>query len=401
MSAQPCGCREHSEQIGQRHQAYVVVERNHFFDGKFMRERDFAADTEYLLDHHRLHNRLLHGWGIVCGLDIERHPRPECAQGWILVTSGLALDCHGRELVLTCDVPFELPDRHEPYLLCAQFKEEKVEPVPALYAEGICDPHHREFNRYRDGVSLVAADVTPQCWPTGHGGRPRGKPEGKVSARAAGAGPERRHDHGCGDYPCRERCLDADCPCGDLVPLARIIPLKGGGFELDLEGRRVQPPPAALLTHITHVNWPHGGALTLRQFREDLRGELRIRFDRPLREARGMGRGVNPYTFAVQYSAGPGKGMEFLPYPEDSLPRLEDDRIAVFTVDLAYLAEHRRTLRNVAVYVSLRCDFIQDCRGVPVDGSHLRGRLPSGNGVQGGLFESWFEVRDDDEDRRA
>jgi hypothetical protein len=380
----------------------VIVERNTWWDGKVMRARDFAADTEYLLDHHRLHNRLLHGWGIVCGLHIERHPRPECAQAWVLVTSGLALDCYGRELVLTCDVPFELPDRDDPYLLCARFKEEKVEPVPALYAEGTCDPHHREFNRYRDGVSIVAADVTPHCWPTEHGGRSRDKPKGKECKETAGKGPEHRHDHGCDDKPCHEHCLDADCPCGDLVPLVRVIPLKGGGFELDIEGRRVQPPPTALLTHITHVNWPHGGVLTLRHLREDLGAELRIRFDHPLREAHGAGSGVNPYTFAVQYSAGPAKGMEFLPYPEDSPPRLEDDCVAVFTVDPAYLAEDgRRTLRNGVVYVSLRCDFIQDRRGVPVDGSHLGGRLPSGNGVQGGLFESWFEVRDDDEDRRA
>jgi hypothetical protein len=379
----------------------VIVERNTWWDGKVMRARDFAADTEYLLDHHRLHNRLLHGWGIVCGLYAERHPRPECAQAWILVTSGLALDCHGRELVLTSDVPFELPDRAEPYLLCARFKEEKVEPVPALFAEGICDPHHSEFNRYRDGVSLVVADVTPQCWQTEQGGRSRGEPKGK-ECKGAGTGLEHGHDHGCGDTTHREHCLDADCPCGDLVPLARVIPLKGGGFELDLDGRRVQPPPAALLTHITHVNWPHGGALTLRQLREDLRGELRIRFDRPLRAVRGAERGVNPYTFTVQYSTGPARGMEFLPYPEDSPPRLEDDCVAVFTVDPAYLArDSRRTLRNVVVYVSLRCDFIQDRRGVPVDGSHLGGRLPSGNGVQGGLFESWFEVRDNDEDRRA
>jgi hypothetical protein len=380
----------------------VIVERNTWWDGKVMRARDFAADTEYLLDHHRLHNRLLHGWGIVCGLQVERHPRPECAQAWVLVTSGLALDCHGRELVLTCDVPFELPDRDEPYLLCARFKEEKVEPVPALYAEGICDPHHHEFNRYRDGVSLVAADVTPHCWPTEHGDRSREKPKGKECKEAAGQGPEHRHDHGCDDQPCHEHCLDADCPCGDLVPLARVMPLKVGGFELDLEGRRVQPPSTALLTHITHVSWPHGGVLTLRHLREDQGGELRIRFDHPLREAHGAGSGVNPHTFAVQYSAGPAKGMEFLLYPEDSPPRVEDGCVAVFTVDPAYLAEDgRRTLRNGVVYVSLRCDFIQDRRGVPVDGSHLGGRLPSGNGVQGGLFESWFEVRDDNEDRRA
>ncbi len=42
--------------------------------------------------------------------------------------------------------------------------------------------------------------------------------------------------------------------------------------------------------------------------------------------------------------------------------------------------------------VTLRCDFTQDCNGTPVDGSFLGAELPTGNGVAGGVFESWFEV---------
>ena len=51
------------------------------------------------------------------------------------------------------------------------------------------------------------------------------------------------------------------------------------------------------------------------------------------------------------------------------------------------------------VHVTLKCDFIVDCLGNPVDGDHLRGRLPSGDGVAGGIFESWFRVvKDSDYD---
>ncbi|QUQ65631.1 hypothetical protein [Kutzneria sp. CA-103260] len=390
MSAQTCGCRDHC--------GHVVVERNRYFTGKFMAARDFAADTEYLLDRHRLHNRLLHGWGIVCGLEVCRHPRPECAKTWVVVTPGLALDCHGRELVLQREIAFELPQRSDPFLLCVRFHEEQIEPVPSLFAEGACDPHHREFNRFRDGVELVVADVTPGCWPVDDCGCHHSDSDEESGSEEA---EQHHHGHGCGCHQCHEQCLEPRCPCGDLVPLARVIPLEGGGFELDFDGRRVQPPPPALLTHITHVNWKHGGCLTLKEIREELHGELRICFDRPLRESHGLARGVNPQTFVVQYSTGPAEGMEFLPYPEDSPPRLEDPCTAVFTIDEAYIAEHgRRSLHDVVISVSLRCDFIQDCRGVPVDGNHLRGRLPSGDGVQGGLFESWFEVRDEDHDDR-
>lgn len=378
---------EHSGTHSETPHGRVVVERNRYFTGKFMAARDFAADTEYLLNRHQLHNRLLHGWGIVCGLDVRPHPRPDCSRDWVVVTAGFAIDCHGRELVLERDTAFRLPlpphensepleegcvPRPEPFLLCGRFHREKIEPVPALYAEDGCDSHHTEFNRYREGVRLVVADVTPGCWPTA--------------------------DCGCDDEPARDcGCLKPECPCGELVPLARVIPHHDGGYRLDLDGRRVQPPPPAMLTHITGINWPHGGKLRLRDLREELRGELRICFDRPLREyEHSLARGVNPFTFVVQYATGPTETVEFLPFPDDSPPRLEDEgHTAVFTIDPDYLTERaRRSLHDVVVYVSLRCDFIPDCRGIPVDGNHLRGKLPSGDGVQGGLFESWFEVRD-------
>ncbi|MEU5262215.1 hypothetical protein [Amycolatopsis sp. NPDC021455] len=372
-----------------------VAERNRYFTGKFMAARDFAADTEYLLDRHRLHNRLLHGWGIVCGLDVRPHPRPECAREWVVVTAGFAIDCHGRELVLAGDTAFRLPlppgpdseplgedcpPRHDPFLLCARFSQEKIEPVPALYAEGTCDPHHTEYNRYREGVRLVVADVTPACWPTAE----------------CGCDDEKHHGEDCG-CGCHGNCFEPHCPCGDLVPLARVVPHHhGGGYRLDLDGRRVQPPPPAMLTHVTGINWPHGGRVTPHELRRDMDGKLRIRFDRPLRKFEDCGaRGVNEYTFVVQFS-GSTQALEYVPFPDGKPPELEDDGCtAVFTIDDDYLNERgRRGLRDVVVHVSLRCDFIPDCRGIPVDGNHLRGRLPSGDGVQGGLFESWFEVRE-------
>jgi hypothetical protein len=43
------------------------------------------------------------------------------------------------------------------------------------------------------------------------------------------------------------------------------------------------------------------------------------------------------------------------------------------------------------VRVLLRCDFVLDSdTKIPVDGNFLSGKLPTGDGVAGGLFESWF-----------
>jgi hypothetical protein len=95
----------------------------------------------------------------------------------------------------------------------------------------------------------------------------------------------------------------------------------------------------------------------------------------------------------VQYS-GVQNTLEFLPSQED--PAVENDCLAVFTIDPDYLeVGRRRDQRSIAgtmVYVTLKCDFILDCHNNPVDGDFLGARFPTGNGVPGGIFESWFRV---------
>jgi hypothetical protein len=40
--------------------------------------------------------------------------------------------------------------------------------------------------------------------------------------------------------------------------------------------------------------------------------------------------------------------------------------------------------------VMVRCDFLIDANGQAVDGNHLSGAVPTGDGTPGGTFESWF-----------
>src|SRR5260370_21219076 len=74
-----------------------------------MAARDFQNEQDYFLSRHRLHNRLLHGWGIVCGLKVTPHPNPDCANRWVVIHPGIAIDCCGRELIIECETPFQLP----------------------------------------------------------------------------------------------------------------------------------------------------------------------------------------------------------------------------------------------------------------------------------------------------
>jgi hypothetical protein len=413
---------------------FIASERNRYFTGKYMAARDFSGEQEYFLSRHRLHNRLLHGWGIVCGLRVVPHPREECRDRWVVVRAGIAIDCCGRELILPKDTPFELPLPPKPeagkedetaqkdlpypqekphqhgtpsqqnmpghgdtppeqcmpkqevmtgeFLLCVRYTEKPIEYVPALYTEGTCDPARREANRVREVVCLDVCsldEVKSGCWPV---------PNGDPKARC-------RDD--CDDELPGPAgiCLEPECPCGEMVPLALIRPKdpKAGyasGFDIDMCGRRHLPTPPEFLTHIVSINWDHGGEVSLSHLRDDLRGRLEVRFDRKLLPAKGDATGINAYTFIVQYG-GVQRDIEFLPFDRHRQPALENDCLAVFTIDPQYL-EVRDNIANNVVYVTLKCDFILDCHGNPVDGSHLRGQLPTGDGVAGGVFESWFRV---------
>jgi hypothetical protein len=362
----------------------AAVERNRFFTGKPMEACDFVAEQSYFLSRHRLHNRLFHGWGVVCGLQVCPHPRPECRDSWVIVEPGIAIDCKGRELILAAreSVPL-VDDEEQPVtdasLVCIAYGEQDAKCVPLLYG---CDPGRREAGRTREvpRLEVVRLDEVPEgCW-----GTPGGSPHGSGG-----------HDVGAaGSCPPLD-CLEPGCACGDRVPLAWVGPAayaqsgERPARDLNDGGVRRIAPPRSYLTRVSEINWPHGGELSLSEL-NGLDRSLEVRFERPLRPADGDATGINAFTFAVQHGSLHG-GLEFV----RSLgpPSLTDDRCAAtFRIDDDHFGDGPGNLAGSAVHVSLKCDLILDCHGSAVDGDHLRGRLPSGDGVEGGTFESWFRV---------
>lgn len=72
----------------------AAFKRLRFFDGMSLTPADFQLEQQYFRAKAKLHNRSLHGFGIISGLKVT-----VCA-GQIVVESGLALDCEGNELVI-------------------------------------------------------------------------------------------------------------------------------------------------------------------------------------------------------------------------------------------------------------------------------------------------------------
>jgi hypothetical protein len=376
----------------------VLTERNRYFTGKYMTARDFALDHEYHRTRLEAHYRIFHGWGIACGLSVARHPNPECRDRWVMVRAGLAVDCCGHVLVLRRDTAFELPlpredeeagpdvlaastDAYEevsegPFLLCLRYGEEAIESVPALYAEGTCDPQRTEPNRMREVARLGLCDlneVEPGCWPV---------PGGQEDAPC--------RDDCDDDLPSPDACFEPDCPCGRAVPLALVSVGDDGELEIDSRGRRRLGTADELHTHITWISWPHGGEITLDELL-DRDGRLEMRFDRRLAPSSGDAIGINRCTFRVQYW-GVDQQLENLATPEEQPPGVDpdDECLAYYPIDPDYLTG-RDTIAGSTLIIELLCELVPDCHGNPVAGMHESGLLPT-KGPPGSRFFSCVRV---------
>ncbi len=48
------------------------LERPRYFAGMLLTETELGSEQEYVRAKNRLHNRYLHGWGVVCGLQVAQ-----------------------------------------------------------------------------------------------------------------------------------------------------------------------------------------------------------------------------------------------------------------------------------------------------------------------------------------
>jgi hypothetical protein len=80
------------------------LDRTRYFSGQLLTEADLNNEQSYWLAKNRLHNRYLHGWGVVCGLQVVCN---EC-DGWVTIKSGYAIDPCGNDIIVCSDYPFNV-----------------------------------------------------------------------------------------------------------------------------------------------------------------------------------------------------------------------------------------------------------------------------------------------------
>jgi len=143
-------------------------ERLNYYFGKLMTVRDFKTEQSYFNEKRWLLNRMTIGWGVVCGLAVE-----ECNDKQVRVTSGLALDQYGNEILVCQPILVDIPGNGEmtasndvsvqsqkTYFVCIRYNECLSEPVPNPVEECGSMKTECEYNRIREifEIKLIELD---------------------------------------------------------------------------------------------------------------------------------------------------------------------------------------------------------------------------------------------------
>jgi hypothetical protein len=414
----------------------LMRERMRYFMGRHLTACDFSDEQAYHRTHRLFHNRILHGWGVVCGFEVQQHKREDCREKYVQVSPGIAIDCCGREIVVDCiascgeqglpEIPWDGYSEGRPLLLlCLCYEEKKTHSVAVLHDKGDCSDTKTGYGRCEEGWKLswrwiAETDVVKYQWNAQYGiCPPRERVEEQQSndtektasqtqeTQLSGERKEREPtghpmvhptppcpEDDCGD-PCSEgykSCIEPRCPPDHCIPLA-LIRAKPGDPVLDpkilMKGRPQMPYGAPRLTHIVEINWPHGGLISPAWLRKE-NGRLCVKFDRKLqrpepREYPGPW-GVNEATFVVQQGE-QYEDLDFVVYDE---PPALTENLYQAEYKISSRKHHRDEysyLIGHIIWITLKCDFLYDCHGVRVDGNN--------DGIAGGTFESWVKVVSD------
>jgi len=318
---------------------HVPSELNRFFLGKFLSAEDFECEQKFFRERSWLRNATLYGPGIVTGLEVSRNLQEKSC---FKITPGLAFDQLGRELLLTQELAVHVEAESSGFLVL-RFDEAAIEPVPVLAEDDLSQDREMVMNRIREAP--IVEFSTDQ--------------DAKDAARNG-------------------------------VVLARL----GFGEETPSEQfllqtmRTYAARDPFLWPVIQNFNWQHSDVVPSQEL-SDVDGtnksspSLEITFNAEVSftdvEA------SNQAGCMRLYVGGADKPQEV--YVPDVHITNEGRSIAC-QIPAGILK--KKGPQHICV--SLMTASFQDKFGRVVDGCLLKGLTPSGNGVPGSVFESWFTL---------
>jgi hypothetical protein len=164
------------------------VERVRYFSRQLLDAHDLTDDQTYHRAKQRMHNRLLHGWGIVCGLEVIPNATNQAPSN-VTIRPGFALSPQGDEICLPDEVQFDLAtcttgpptsscstpcspilatrvDPAQPYWIAVKYLQCPSRPVRVPPLGCGCDDTACEYSRIRDSFEVTCLGKLPDSYAT-------------------------------------------------------------------------------------------------------------------------------------------------------------------------------------------------------------------------------------------
>ncbi len=174
----------------------TIAELPRYYPRQLITPDDLTLEQNYFRDRMRRHNRLLHGWGVVCGALVcpattTNSDGSVSFTAWqVQVQTGYVLGPYGDEIILDCvrtvdlrtsgvtgvtgepciDAPdpwcsqvFTTPSTTNTLFLAIKYKQSMMRPVRVQPVGCGCDDTSCEYSRLHDGYEIGVLTTCPTC----------------------------------------------------------------------------------------------------------------------------------------------------------------------------------------------------------------------------------------------
>lgn len=431
-------------------ESYPTFKRNNYFYGKLLSVADFQTEQQYYINKHRLINRLVHGSGVICGLKVLKSdqvdPNKPLDKDAIRIMPGIALDPYGREIVVPAPVDISLAEKLKgaespaeiliKYDFCTEEKAPKVMEASSCKEE-CCDsimkesyqiivnaPKKKETETPKPSEDICAQwNLYLQSQKDAFCARACLEPNGEEAVFLA----QVEFSIANGVVNVEKVSNSRTNVYGNDVLYTLLLCLKKEEDDLSAAIDELKKKPT--FPKITTLNWTHNYACrSIKEWVKMCEGDLKITFSMPMKKETintDVLRLILEVTVEAQESEMKRIAILSRVLMTEETEKTTSTAISIQRIDLPVKIksvsaqevvfsisptnlsslrlllsdEHLRNMianklrLRLRLIVQLEGDFVFDEKGRRcLDADFLRGKLPTGNGCEGGLFESWFSV---------
>jgi hypothetical protein len=162
----------------------IGIERPRYFPRQLVTADDLTLEQDYFRNRLRRHNRMLHGYGVVCGATLKAAAEP-----WkVIVSRGYLLGPYGDEIAIEREICFDVRTRckqstsdepcppptdpwcsepieplveNKPVFIAVRYVELPRRPVRVSPAGCGCETSACEYSRWQDGYEICSLEECP------------------------------------------------------------------------------------------------------------------------------------------------------------------------------------------------------------------------------------------------